>query len=192
MILPRLAAIALSRGWVAAVWVRSFSVKTIMDARLPSRSSMPSWPVPGIAAIRGDARRPADILDHSEVRAQIDLSRPVAVLMGSVLHYFTGEDGPAGVIARFMEAAAPGSYLALSHGTNDMLPEESAQVSEFYRGIAMPLILRSRHEVNALFAGLELVEPGVVFTTEWRPPHKVDDPGRAGIYAGVARKPGVG
>jgi hypothetical protein len=36
------------------------------------------------------------------------------------------------------------------------------------------------------------VEPGVVFTTEWRPPHEVNDPGRAGIYAGVARKPGVG
>jgi len=148
--------------------------------------------LPGIAAIRGDARRPADILDHGEVRALIDFSRPVAVLMGCVLHYFTDEDDPAGVIARFMEAAASGSHLVLSHGTNDMLPEESAQVSEFYRGIAMPLILRNRDEFGALLAGLELVEPGVVFTTEWRPPHEVDDPGRAGIYAGVARKPGVG
>ncbi|HEX6471682.1 MAG TPA: SAM-dependent methyltransferase [Streptosporangiaceae bacterium] len=146
--------------------------------------------IPGIAAIRGDARRPAEILDHGEVRALIDPSRPVAVLMGSLLHYLTDVDDPAGVIAGFMGPAAPGSHLVLSHGTFDMLPEESAQVSEFYRGLAVPLVLRSKHEVSALFAGLELVEPGVVFTAEWRPLHEVDDPGRAGVYAGVARKRG--
>ena len=144
----------------------------------------------GVAAIRQDVRRPTEILSDDDVRGLIDFARPVAVLMAAMLHNVTDLDAPAGIVARFMDAVAPGSHLVLSHPTHDVLPEESARARELYRRTTTPLVTRSRHEVGALFAGLELVEPGLVFTADWRAEQEVDFPGLSGMYAGVARKPG--
>lgn len=143
----------------------------------------------GVAAIGEDVRRPVEILCHDEVRRLIDFSRPVAVLLAAILHNVTDDDDPAGAVARFTEAMAPGSHLVLSHPTHDVLPTEAAQARELYRSTTTPLVTRSRNEICAFFAGLELVAPGLVFTAEWRPEQEVDFPGLSGIYAGVARKP---
>jgi hypothetical protein len=145
----------------------------------------------GVAAIRQDVRRPMEILCDDDVRELIDFARPVAVLMAAMLHNVTDIDDPAGIVARFTESVAPGSHLVLSHPTHDVLPEESARARELYRHTTTPLVARSRHEVGAFFAGLELVEPGLVFTAEWRAEHEIDFPGLSGMYAGVARKHGA-
>jgi SAM-dependent methyltransferase len=145
----------------------------------------------GVAAIRQDVRRPIEILCDDDVRRLIDFGRPVVVLMAAMLHNVTDLDDPAGIVARFREAVAPGSHLVLSHPTHDVLPEESAQARELYRRTTTPLVTRSRHEIGAYFSGLELVEPGLVFTAEWRAEQEVDFPGLSGMYAGVARKPGA-
>ena len=50
-------------------------------------------------------------------------------------------------------------------------------------------VTRSREEITAFFAGLDLVEPGVVPTSRWRPTEPVRDDDAGDLYAGVARKP---
>jgi S-adenosyl methyltransferase len=143
----------------------------------------------GVVAIREDVRRPAAILRHDDVRRLIDFARPVAVVLTAVLHTFTDLDDPAGVVARIMDGVASGSHLVLSHPTHDVLTEEAARARELYQNTPTPLVTRSKDEIAALFAGLELVEPGLVSTSEWRAEQEVDLPGRAGMYAGVAHKP---
>jgi SAM-dependent methyltransferase len=146
----------------------------------------------GIAAIRQDVRQPTAILCHDDVRRLIDFSRPVAMLMAAILHNVADVDHPAAVVAEFTAAMAPGSHLVLSHPTHDVLPEESARARELCAGATTPLITRSKGEIGAFFAGLELVAPGLVFTAEWRAEQVVHFPGLAGIYAGVGRKPDAG
>ncbi|HEU5156641.1 MAG TPA: SAM-dependent methyltransferase [Streptosporangiaceae bacterium] len=143
----------------------------------------------GVAAIRRDVRRPKEILCHDDVRALIDVTRPVAVLLAAVLHNVTDDDDPAAIVAHAMADLAPGSHLVLSHPTHDVLPGQAARAKELYRCTGAPLVTRSRHEVGALFAGLELVAPGLVFTAEWRAEREIDRPGLSGMYAAVARKP---
>jgi hypothetical protein len=66
---------------------------------------------------------------------------------------------------------------------------ESERASSMYKRASAPMITRPREEIAALFSGLELVEPGLAFTVQWRAPVEFPRPGRAGIYAGVGRKP---
>jgi hypothetical protein len=83
-----------------------------------------------------------------------------------------------------------GSYLILSHATHDAQPEESARAREMYRdrGASSLLVTRSRVDIGAFFDGFELVGPGLVFTSQWRPlePERTDEP--VDLIAGVGRK----
>ena len=67
--------------------------------------------VPSVRVVTADVRRPAEILDSAEVREFIDFGRPVTLLMLAIVHHLSDEEAPAGIVARFREAAAPGSYL---------------------------------------------------------------------------------
>lgn len=125
--------------------------------------------VPGATAILADLRRPEEILTDPAVREGLDLSQPVAVLLLAVLHFIEESDDPARIIHTLREAMAPGSYLAISHGTADGLPKEASAGTQAYRQTANPLTLRSRAEIIDLFDGFTLVEPGVVWLPDWRP-----------------------
>ncbi len=144
---------------------------------------------PNATAIRGDARAPADILDHAEVRRMIDFSAPVAVLLIAILHFVPDEDDPAGLVRAFGEPLAPGSLLVLSHGTPDERPDDADTVGQLYRGTSTPLYLRSRSSVAALFGDFVLVEPGVTWVSAWRPEPGETETERRELLAGVGRKP---
>ncbi len=92
-----------------------------------------------------------------------------------------------------MDQLPSGSYLVLSHTTGDFNPEGAAQARAMYKERGMTLRPRSRAELTAFFDGLELVEPGVTLSADWRPElgEVIDVPGDEPIpgYAGVARKP---
>jgi hypothetical protein len=147
---------------------------------------------PGVAVIRGDARRTGDILSHPELRGLIDFDRPVAVLMLAVLHFIGDVDDPPGVVARLRAAMAPGSYLAVSHVTADFDADRRVRdAGAVYEKATYQITLRGRPEVMRLFDGFELVDPGLTTLSLWRP-----DPGaavppsaeRQWCYAGVGRK----
>jgi hypothetical protein len=143
---------------------------------------------PGVAALLGDARQPRHILAEVESLGLLDFSAPVAVLMTGLLHFLSNDEDPAGIIGVFRDAMAPGSYLVLTQGTMDANPAEGKRAEAVYSQAAN-LVNRSRGEFAAFFTGLELVDPGVVLTVQWRPEEPVRDPELAGIYAAVGRKP---
>jgi S-adenosyl methyltransferase len=138
--------------------------------------------------IQADLRDPAPILRAAA--RMLDFGRPVAVLLLSVLHFVTDAQGPAGIIGRFMDAVPPGSYLVIGHHTADIYPElrETARrLSEL--NPAFTATLRSREQVTRLFAGLELVPPGIVQISRWRPDSELDEATAAALWGGVGRKP---
>jgi hypothetical protein len=129
----------------------------------------------GVITIRGDIRDPDAILASEALLRCIDFSQPVAVLLLSVLHFISQEEDAPGIIARFRERMAPGSYLAISVGTSDDAdPDMLAEVTQTYAGARMPFTLRSRAQILDLFGGFDLIEPGLVSLPEWRPEFNTD------------------
>lgn len=128
--------------------------------------------------VHADLREPETILAAPELRDTLDLSQPVAVLMIAVLHFIHDSDDPVGLLARYREAMAAGSYLAIAHGSRDTerMPAEHLRAAhDMYEREVAQVTLRSRPEVEKLFAGFELVEPGVVWLPQWRPTATVED-----------------
>jgi hypothetical protein len=147
-------------------------------------------PSPGVAAIWGDAREARKILAQVRDGGLLDLDRPVVVLLTGILHFIADAEDPAGIVAVFRDAIAPGSYIVLSQATDDVLPENADYAKDVMRRASYaPLHTRSRSEFAAFFAGLELADPGVVLTVQWQPETPVHNLEEAGIYVGVARKP---
>ncbi len=147
--------------------------------------------------IQADARDPASILDHPETRCLLDLDRPVALLLISVLLFVPDDVEATGLAHTFRDALAPGSYLALSHPVSEAItPEVMVRSEEIYARTDRPGRSRPRAQVEDFFAGFELVEPGLVWLPLWRP-EDIDDfgdllltePRRSAMVGGIGRKP---
>lgn len=129
----------------------------------------------GVITIREDVRDPDAVLANDELAGCLDFSKPVAVLLLGVLHFISEAEDAPGIIARFRERMAPGSYLMMSVGTSDGAdPEMLAEATDTYAGARMPFTLRSRAQILDLFEGFDLVEPGLVSLPEWRPEFNTD------------------
>ena len=141
------------------------------------------------ASVHGDLTDPEAVLRSEEATALIDFSQPVAVLTVAVLHFIPDSARPHEAVAKYVAAMAPGSLLVLSHGVQQ---PSSDNVVAMYRNTANPSTGRTPEGIAAFFEGTELVEPGLVWTPQWRP----DSPGEVGehperslVFAGVGRKP---
>jgi len=147
--------------------------------------------VPGVTIIPGDLREPEPTLADPELRALIDFFQPVGLCMTLVLHFLPPDDDPYGVVARFRDALCPGSYLVLSHVTGDGRETGTlTDIGDVYQNANAPLIMRTRDQVTAFFNGLELIEPGVVFLSQWRPTGEYfAQGGTQWGYCGVGKKP---
>ncbi len=147
---------------------------------------------PDADIVDGDIRRPADVLSSPQVRKLIDFDQPVAVLMITILHFITPAEDPAGIVAAFRDALPDGSWLALSHATNQDRPDTAAAVGQLYRSKATsPVTARSYEEILALFDGFDLVAPGLTYVPLWRPDPEDEIPEKPSeywVYAGVGRK----
>ncbi|MFD8304673.1 SAM-dependent methyltransferase [Streptomyces sp. NPDC059690] len=120
----------------------------------------------------------------------LDFSRPVALLLLGVVIFVGDDEDPYGIVRRFMDALPAGSHLVLSHTvTSPTLPEVDEAV-RFWNEHGTPrLTQRTPEAVVRFFDGLELLEPGVVTCTRWRPDDgDGDTPDEVGIYGGVGRK----
>jgi hypothetical protein len=148
---------------------------------------------PRTAVVEADLRDPDSVLADPAVGKLLDLDQPVAVLMVAVLHFVGDDADPAGIVGRFRDATVPGSHLVLSHataGADRAAEDRAAEHRGLYRQTATPMTMRDQDQVAALFAGYELIEPGVVYLPEWRPePGPPEDrPERFTGVAGVGRK----
>ena len=152
---------------------------------------------PSVRVITADVRRPAEILDSPQIGGFIDFSRPVGLLMLAILHHISDEEDPAGIVARFREAAAPGSYLAISSfrmpgPEHPQDAERTRAIQELFNAKLGTGLWREHEEILQWFGDWELLEPSLVPLPEWRP----DISGQAarnttyyGFVGGVARKP---
>jgi S-adenosyl methyltransferase len=150
------------------------------------------------AVITADLRDPGALLAHPSLVALIDLAEPAGVLMTSVMHFVPDEMDPWGMVAEYMAAVAPGSYLVFSHATADNMPPRAVQASlDTYAKTTEPVYLRPKAEVERFFDGLELVpplsgaDPAVTYAGVWGAddPEAADSDGSRGFYCGVARRP---
>jgi hypothetical protein len=142
--------------------------------------------------VDGDIRRPADVLSAPQLRKLIDFEQPVAVLMITILHFVTPAEDPAGIVAAFRDELPGGSWLALSHATNQDRPDTAAAVGKLYSSKATsPVTARSHDEILGLFDGFDLVAPGLTYVPLWRPDPAdeiPENPSEYWVYAGVGRK----
>jgi SAM-dependent methyltransferase len=117
----------------------------------------------------------------------LDLRQPAAVLLLAVLHFITDPDDPVAIVAALARQLAPGSFVVISHLTGDFAPSPVLAGVEAYNTLVpTTLVPRTHSQVNALFAGLPMVPPGVVPLTEWRPVLAGQSPVSSDMYAGIA------
>lgn len=125
---------------------------------------------PGSSITLADLRDVDGVLGAPGVTDTLDLSRPVALTLFSVLQHVPDADDPAGLLRRYLAALAPGSALALSHVTDDDPRVDVASIGRltgaYARGAMQP---RSLAEVEPLVAAVDLVEPGLGWSGMWRP-----------------------
>jgi len=139
--------------------------------------------------VLADLREPEAILAHPKVRALIDFSQPVALLLVAIMHFITDRENPDRILAAFRDALPAGSYLALSHATADFRPVAAQHAAAVYDQATSPVTLRTRAQIAAFFDGWDLVEPGLVQVPLWRPdgkPPRQKELDRIWVYGGVA------
>jgi hypothetical protein len=124
-----------------------------------------------VATVVADLREPQQVIENEAVRQVLDFDEPVALLFISMLHCLSDEEDPWGVVRRFRDAVVPGSYLVISHLSNEARPEAAAHLLRISREMHMstPLVPRSRDAIARYFEGFTLVDPGLVYLEEWRP-----------------------
>jgi hypothetical protein len=139
--------------------------------------------------IDADLRDTPAILDRA--RQLLDFTRPVAVTLVAILHAIPDADDPHAIVAQIMDAVPSGSYLAISHGSSDLLDQETLDnvmdiASQTMRQEFTP---RTREQVARFFEGMDLVEPGLVRLEEWRPGPTAGEAGKSSMWCAVGRKP---
>jgi len=146
----------------------------------------------GAAAVQADVQEPDRIFASSQVGRLLDLEAPVGILMVAILHAIPDSDDPAGLIGRYRDTVAAGSYLAISHPATDSRAEEVAKLQTISRRLPTEEVTPRSHErISTFFAGFELVDPGLVWVPQWHPDPDNEpnpQPERSANYGGVGRK----
>jgi hypothetical protein len=154
-----------------------------------ARALLSSSPEGATAYIDADLRATAAIVERAA--GVLDFGQPVAVMLLGILQGIPDQEDPGAIVGRLMDAVPPGSYLAITQIASDVAADEVAEgVQRYNAQAAAPVAARTQAEVRRFFAGLELIEPGIVQVHRWRPGTGDLGSGRnLAIYAGVGRKP---
>lgn len=139
--------------------------------------------------VMADLREPEEILASPGLAKTLDLHQPVSLMLVAILMYFHDHEGVHDWVSTLVDALPSGSYVAITHPTADFDPEAVGAAVEAATSAGITLVPRSKSEVEAFLAGLEIVEPGVVPVLAWYPDDEPADPNAAWYWAGVARKP---
>ena len=148
--------------------------------------------------IQADLRDPDAVLGNPELRSLIDLSEPTGLLMTWVLHLVSDSSDPWGLVRRYLDALAPGSYLALSHASADVVPPRAVRnIEKEYERASEQVYFRPKADIERFFEGLELMspyegaKPAVTFVGlfDCEDPEAADDDSSHWTYAAVGRRP---
>jgi hypothetical protein len=139
--------------------------------------------------VSADLRDPQSILTEPVLTSTLDLTQPVGLTMIAVLMLLADEDDPWDKVAQIRDAMPSGSCLAITHPTADFNPVEVSEAVAAATGAGMTLVARTKDDVERFFGDWEMLEPGLVPVSGWRPDEPVDNPEAAYYWSGVARKP---
>ncbi|MFD0226417.1 SAM-dependent methyltransferase [Streptomyces hirsutus] len=135
----------------------------------------------------------SNVLDPERVLAAaaktLDLSRPTALILSNILGHIADHDEARSIVKRLMDALPSGSYLSINDGSRGFDPGFEQAQDGYNKSGAVPYNLRTVEEITAFFDGLELLEPGVVSVTRWRPDADAPDAPVIAEHGGLARKP---
>ncbi|MFC1408780.1 SAM-dependent methyltransferase [Streptacidiphilus sp. N1-12] len=151
-----------------------------------------SGPGHGVTRVlQADLREPEQILAAREVTETLDLTRPVALLLVAVLHFLKDSERPGEIVAALIDALPSGSYVVLSHVTDEVLTDEEVTgVGVAYSKVPTGMNLRTREQVGQFLTGVDLLDPGLVLCPFWRPDGEpAPEANRVSILAAVGRKP---
>ena len=145
--------------------------------------------VTGVEAILADLRKPEIVLTHPLVHETLDLAAPIAVLMNAVMHFIPDTEHPDEIVRAYTDPAAPGSFIAISHGTANPTQHREVEtlVKDYQRSTGVPLISRSPEQLSAWLTGLDIQPPGIVTIDQWHP--DTEDPYFVPLLGVLARKP---
>jgi hypothetical protein len=136
----------------------------------------------------------ADLRDTGTILSQaadlLDFTKPVAVTLISILHALLDADDPHAIVAQIMDAVPSGSYLAISHFGQELLPPEmlEALLDSTRRTSLQQYTSRTREQLARFFDGTDLVEPGLVPVEEWRPDPGADGEDKSLYWCAVGQK----
>jgi hypothetical protein len=152
---------------------------------------------PTVGAVHADLCDVDAVLGDPVTRDLLDPGQPVAVLLLAVLHFVPDSADPYGVVARYRDRCAPGSALAVSHGSQQHQGERALagmrRGEQVYQRTATPFVNRDRDAIARFFDGYEMLEPGLVTLPRWRPDSVDDyeiDVDNFAALGGVGRLPG--
>jgi hypothetical protein len=153
-----------------------------------ARAMLRSAPGGVTSYIDADARNPGRILE--EARATLSLDKPVAVILIDILNFIPDGDEVRSILSVLMDALVSGSYVVIMQPASDIDEELHAAERRWNQVSDTPVALRDRAEVTTWFEGLDLVDPGIVTVTDWRPEAGDQDFGMPmPLYGAVAVKP---
>jgi SAM-dependent methyltransferase len=152
-----------------------------------ARALLTSAPQGRTDYIEADLREPERIL--AEAARTLDFGRPVAVMLIAILHLIPDQDDPYDLVRRLADAVVPGSYFVITHTASDIGGGEMVSMaSRMTELMAQPSVPRSYEQVARFFAGLHMLEPGLVRVPEWRPDPDDDATARAQMWGGIGLK----
>jgi hypothetical protein len=151
-----------------------------------ARALLTSRPEGACSYIDADVRHPGKVLETAA--EMLDFSRPVALMLLGILGHVRDDDEARLIVRQMTDALPHGSYLTLSDGASTSKAREQAHQRYAQTG-AVPYRLRSPQQITGFFDGLELLEPGVVPVSQWRPdPSPFGPPRHVDTFGGMARK----
>jgi len=151
-----------------------------------ARALLTSAPQGATDYIHADLREPDKILQAAA--RTLDFDQPVALMLLGIVNFIVDDDEAHAIVNRLLDALPSGSYLAMTHPTKEVHGEAVEEaMRRWNESGAAPITARSRQELAAFFDRLELLEPGVVSSSQWRP-----DPANRGVIAEVAEYCAVG
>ena len=157
-----------------------------------SRALMVGTPEGRTEYIEEDLRNPDNILRAAADMGALDLGQPVCLVLAAVVHFIPELTEAQQVVRMLVDAVPTGSYLVLSHGTPDFVTEaEAAEYERMYAAGEAAARTRTKADIETFFDGLDVLTPGFVAVSDWRPDDLASDrpkPEHVGLYGVVAQK----
>jgi O-methyltransferase involved in polyketide biosynthesis len=155
-----------------------------------ARALLTSAPEGACDYVDGDLREPDKIL--AKAARTLDLTKPVALMLLGIVHHIPDTQQAYSIVGHLVTALAPGSFLTINHSTSAVHGAAMEEAVAHWNRVGTPsMTLRTPEQIARFFDGLDLLPPGVVSCSRWRPDPSPtgDQPAEVDEFCGVARKP---